>query len=81
MTERKTLVEALRNAGKPLTGQQLLTAAGYPSDSNTEQLEQFFLELRDAVATEQKIVKLERDDDGQDWFALTEKDDQPSREV
>lgn len=76
MAERTTLVEALKNAGKPLTGQQLLTAAGYPSDSNTEQLEQFFLELRDAVAIEQKIVKLERDDDGQDWFTLTEKDDQ-----
>jgi len=81
MAEKITLVEALKHAGKPLTGQQLLTAAGYPSDSNTEQLEQFFLELRDAVAMEQEIVKLERDDDGQDWFTLTEKDDQPSREA
>lgn len=64
------VVEALKKAGEPLSGQQLLAAAGYPSDSSTDQLEQFFLELRDALTIEKSIVKLERDDDSQDWFAL-----------
>lgn len=64
------VVETLKQAGKPLSGQQLLAAAGYPSDSNTEQLEQFFLDIRNALAIEKSIVKLERDNDSQDWFAL-----------
>lgn len=64
------VVEALKQAGEPLSGQQLLAAAGYPSDSNTEQLEQFFLDIRDALTIEESIVKLERSDDSQDWFAL-----------
>ncbi len=66
------VVEALKQAGKPLNGQQLLAVAGYPSDSSTEQLEQFFLDLRDALALDKSIVKLKRDDDGQDWFAIAE---------
>lgn len=64
------VVEALKQAGEPLSGQQLLAAAGYPSDSSTDQLEQFFLDLRDALTIEKSIVKLERGDDSQDWFAL-----------
>lgn len=64
------VVEALKQAGEPLSGQQLLAAAGYPSDSSTDQLEQFFLDLRDALVIEESIVKLERGDDSQDWFAL-----------
>lgn len=66
------VVDALKEAGKPLSGQQLLASAGYPSDSSTEKLEQFFLDVREALTTEKSIVKLERDDDGQDWFALAE---------
>ena len=76
MTEKITVVEALSRAGKPLSGQQLLAAAGYPSDSNTEDLERFFLDLRDATFVEKTVVTLDRTDDDQDWFALTEKDDQ-----
>lgn len=68
--QRIKVVEVLKQTGKPLSGQQLLVAAGYPSDSSTDQLEQFFLELRDALTIEKSIVKLERDDDSQDWFAL-----------
>lgn len=64
------VVEVLKQAGEPLSGQQLLAAAGYPSDSSTEQLELFFLDIRDALTIEKAIVKLERDDDGQDWFVL-----------
>lgn len=63
------VVEALKQAGRPLSGQQLLGAAGYPSDSGIEQLEQFFLDIRDSLTVE-SIVKLKRSDDGQDWFAL-----------
>ncbi|WP_421248106.1 restriction endonuclease subunit S [Aeromonas jandaei] len=64
------VVEALERAGEPLSGQQLLTAAGYPNDSSTEQLEQFFLDIRDALTIEESIVKLKRGNDCQDWFAL-----------
>jgi type I restriction enzyme S subunit len=64
------VVEALKQAGEPLSGQQLLAAAGYPNDSSTEQLEQFFLDIRDALTIEESIVKLERGGDSQDWFAI-----------
>lgn len=64
------VVEVLKKAGTPLNGQQLLAAAGYPDDSNTEQLEQFFLDIRDALTIENSIVKLQRDEYGQDWFIL-----------
>ena len=69
------VVDALKQAGKPLSGQQLLAAAGYLSDSSTDQLELFFLDIREALATEKSIVKLERSDDGQDWFTLLKADD------
>ena len=65
-------IEALKKSGKPLSGQQLLAAAGYPNDSNTEELETFFLDVREALNIEKSIVKLERCDDGQDWFALAD---------
>ncbi|MUK37241.1 restriction endonuclease subunit S [Aliivibrio fischeri] len=64
------VAEALRKAGEPLSGQQLLTAAGYSNDSSTEQLEQFFLDVRDALIVEKSIIKLERAEDNQDWFTL-----------
>ncbi len=64
------VVEALRQSGEPLSGQQLLAAAGYPSDSSTEQLEQFFLDIRESLTRDKSIVIVERSDDSQDWFAL-----------
>lgn len=64
------VVEALKQAGEPLSGQQLLAAAGYPSDSSTDKLEQFFLDVRDALFIEESIVKLERGNDSQDLFTL-----------
>lgn len=70
MSKPIKVVEALKQAGEPLSGQQLLGAAGYASDSSTEQLEQFFLDIRDALTIEKTIVKLKRSDDGQDWFTL-----------
>ncbi len=66
------VVEALKQAGEPLNGQQLLAAAGYPSDSDTAELEKFFLDIREALISEKNIVKLERSDDSQDWFTLAE---------
>ncbi|GGI93783.1 restriction endonuclease subunit S [Shewanella hanedai] len=68
------VIEALKEAGKPLSGQQLLVAAGYPSDSNTDQLETFFLDIRQAMTVDKSIVKVERSDDEQDWFALAKSD-------
>uniref|UniRef100_UPI003513D1CE restriction endonuclease subunit S n=1 Tax=Alloalcanivorax venustensis TaxID=172371 RepID=UPI003513D1CE len=65
------VLDALKEAGEPLSGQQLLAAAGYPSDSSTEQLEQFFLDIRDALGDKQ-MVKQSRDKSGQDWFSLAE---------
>ena len=64
-----TVTEALEAANKPLNGQQLMAAAGYPRDSNTEQLESFFLDLREALE-QQRIVKLARDENNQDWFEV-----------
>ncbi|WP_186388781.1 restriction endonuclease subunit S [Stappia sp. TSB10P1A] len=46
----KTLVEALAQAGQPLDGQSLFSAAGYPDDASVLQIEEFFLELRRALA-------------------------------
>jgi type I restriction enzyme S subunit len=66
------VVEALTQAGEPLSGQQLLAAVGYPGDSSTDDLEKFFLDMRQALTVEKSIVKLERSEDGQDWFSLAE---------
>lgn len=38
---------ALKAAGTPLTAQALLTQSGYSSDATTEDLERFFLDIRD----------------------------------
>ena len=69
------VADALKQAGKPLTGQQLLVEAGYPSDSSTDQLEQFFLDIRKALTVDKSIVQLERQKNGQDVFALAEKEE------
>ncbi|MFZ4214584.1 restriction endonuclease subunit S [Pantoea endophytica] len=64
------VVDALKQAAEPLNGQQLLAAAGYPKESSTDQLEQFFLDIRESLTVDESIVKLRRGDDSQDWFAL-----------
>ena len=71
------VVEALKQANEPLSGQQLLVAAGYSSDSSTEELEEFFLDLRESLTLERSIVKIRRTADHQDWFALADSDTQP----
>lgn len=69
------VTDALKQAGKPLTGQLLLVEAGYPSDSSTDLLEQFFLDIREALTVEKSIVQLERQKNGQDVFALADKEE------
>lgn len=51
MKQKKIIpvVEALKSAKKPLTSQQLLAEAGYPNDASVEQLESFFLDIREQV--------------------------------
>lgn len=66
------VIDALKNSELPLSGQQLLSAAGYPNDSSTEQLEEFFLDIR-AMLNDKRIIKVNRDDDGQDWFSIADK--------
>ncbi|MET1256391.1 restriction endonuclease subunit S [Aliikangiella maris] len=67
-----SVVEALKDTNKSMSGQELMSACGYPSDSDTEKLEQFFLDIRTSLLEEKSIIKLERTDDGQDWFELAE---------
>ena len=57
-----SLVEALVHSGRPLDGQALFIAAGYPKDSSVLQIEQFFLELRNALK-EERILRSEGEDD------------------
>lgn len=64
-----SVFEALTKAGVPLTGGELLTHSGYPSDASTEQMEHFFLDIREQISLGQ--IKRERPDKiGQDWFSL-----------
>lgn len=48
-TEIVSVVGALKLAGTPLTAQDLLARAGYPSDVSTDLLEQFFLDVREEL--------------------------------
>jgi type I restriction enzyme, S subunit len=58
---------ALQEAGRELSGKELLAAAGYPSDADAESVETFFVAVRDALT--QGLVTRERRDD-MDWFSL-----------
>lgn len=62
--------EVLQAAGKPLSGQELLASAGYPSDASTQQLEQFFLHIRHQLELK-TITRNRRDNSDQDWFELS----------
>lgn len=43
------ILEALKRAERPLDSQELLSLAGYPNDASTEDLEKFFLDIREQV--------------------------------
>ena len=63
-----SIAEALKNANKSLSGQELFIAAGYPSDATTEQLEQFFLDIREQL--DKTILRYRPDGSTQDWFEI-----------
>jgi type I restriction enzyme S subunit len=65
------IIEALKISGTPLSGQELLHASGYPSDSSTLLLEKFYLDLRNELDSK-RILKQKRDASGQDWFVLAD---------
>lgn len=71
MTPKKIIpvYEALQAAGKALSGQELLANAGYPSDANTQQLEQFFLDIRQQLELK-TITRNRRENPDQDWFEV-----------
>jgi type I restriction enzyme S subunit len=72
-TERRRLskpidvVQALHEAGKELSGDDLFIAAGYPSDADSELIEAYFVDIRDALQ-ENKISRVRRGN--MDWFSL-----------
>lgn len=59
---------ALMQSIKPLSAQQLLSAAGYPNNADTDQIEQFFLDIRQAITNSEIEVWREGD---QDYFAVS----------
>lgn len=67
-SELISIVQALREAGRELSAGDLFTEAGYPNDADSEQIEMFFVAVRDAILSNE-ITKTRRHDT--DWFALT----------
>ncbi|TBY44917.1 restriction endonuclease subunit S [Rhizobium leguminosarum] len=57
--------QALKGVDKPIDGQKLFYLCGYPEDSSTDLIEQFFLDLRTQLQAG-SILRLERD--GHDVF-------------
>ena len=64
------VVQALREAGKELSGDDLFMTAGYPSDADSELIETYFVDIRDALR-DNKISKIRRRN--MDWFSLVNK--------
>jgi len=63
------IIEALKAAGQPLSSQDLLAQAGYPGDADTDQLETFFLDIREQLNA--KTITRERKGD-KEFFAIAE---------
>lgn len=61
------VIDALKQSEKPLSAQQLLSAAGYPNNADTDQIEQFFLDIRKALNSMQVETWREKD---QDYFKV-----------
>jgi type I restriction enzyme S subunit len=66
-TEPISIVQALSDAGQELSANDLFIEAGYPSDADSEQIEAFFVAVRDALINKE-ISKARRHDI--DWFTL-----------
>lgn len=65
--KRISIVQALQEAGKALSSDQLFATAGFPSDAEPDLVEEFFVEIRDALKNKQ--ITRERKGD-LDWFSL-----------
>lgn len=63
------IIETLKAAGQPLSSQDLLFQSGYPSDVGTEQLEDFFLDIRGQLNA--KTITRNRQGD-KEFFAIAE---------
>lgn len=63
------IIEALKAAGQPLSSQDLLVQSGYPGDAGTEQLEAFFLDIREQLNA--KAIMRNRQGD-QEFFSIAE---------
>lgn len=67
MRKMVSIVEALQGTGGPLSSQRLFSACGYPDDAPTEQVELFFLDVREALRS--AVIRRERQGDD-DVFTL-----------
>jgi len=63
------IIEVLKVAGQPLSSQDLLVQSSYPSDAGTEQLEAFFLDIREQLNA--KTITRNRQGD-QEFFSIVE---------
>lgn len=61
------ITDALRETDHELPSHDLLNAAGYPNDATAEEVEEFLVAIREALANNQ-ITRERRD--GEDWFSL-----------
>lgn len=65
--KRISILQALQEAREELSSEQLFLAVGFPPDAGSEQVEEFFVEIRDAMINQQ-IQK--RRQNNTDWFSL-----------
>ncbi|MGC1375687.1 MAG: restriction endonuclease subunit S [Anaerolineales bacterium] len=65
--EKIGVIKALENAAGELSADALFQAAGYPPEAESELVEEFFVELRDALKSGQIAV---RRSEHSDWFLL-----------
>jgi type I restriction enzyme, S subunit len=68
-SEVRSVIDVLRMKGEPISAQQLIAAAGYPSDAAPEEVERFLLDLRDNLLAKPPRLIRERIGD-QDFFSL-----------
>lgn len=62
------VIQALINSGKPLNSYDLFIAANYPANSETELVEQFYVDLRNSIDNGKILEK--SSEDGQSFFEL-----------
>lgn len=65
--EQIDIAEVLQTAERELSSDELLIAAGYPGDADSESIEEFLVAVRDALKNK-KITRVRRNDE--DWFSV-----------